>query len=209
MISLNSIRDRCRFPFTGLRFAADGAEIDEPVSPMSLFAEAQQPQPTREGLVIDLYDRLRPSLLTYLGGLGLTLNEAEDVIHDCFVRLFDHLRARQNDQNLRGWMFRVAHNLAMDLFREGRQINRVGADEADLVELLADSSLSPADRAIRDEEIGRLRVALDRLTPQQRSAVLLRAEELRFREIAAILGVSTKRVSELIQRALARLTGDL
>jgi RNA polymerase sigma factor (sigma-70 family) len=51
--------------------------------------------------------------------------------------------------------------------------------------------------------------ALGRLTPQQRAAVLLRAEELRYREIAAVLGVSTKRISELIQRALALLAGNL
>lgn len=209
MTFLNSISDCCLQPFAGLRLAADGAETNRSVSPMSLFAETDQPKPMREAQVIDLYDRLRPSLLTYLGGLGLTLNEAEDIIHDSFIKLFDHLAAKGDDQNLRGWLFRVAYNLAMDLFRDGRRIQSSDVDGVDMLELMVDSSLSPEERTIRNDEIRRLRLALNRLTPQQRSAVLLRAEELRFREIGDVLGVSTKRVSELVQRALARLAGDL
>jgi DNA-directed RNA polymerase specialized sigma24 family protein len=50
--------------------------------------------------------------------------------------------------------------------------------------------------------------AIARLTPQQRYAVLLRSEGLRYREIGEVLGMGTKRVAELIQRALVRLAGD-
>jgi RNA polymerase sigma factor (sigma-70 family) len=162
-------------------FAGEGLGVGRPIVSMSLFAAADEPQPARETQVIELYDRLRPSLLTYLGGLGLTLSEAEDVVH----------------------------NLAMDLFREGRQIHQVDAGSVDPLDMLIDPSFSPEDRAIRNEEHRRMWSALGRLTEQQRSAVLLRAEELRYREIAEILGVSVKRVSELVQRALARLAGDL
>jgi RNA polymerase sigma-70 factor (ECF subfamily) len=196
-------------PLAGLRLALAGAGMDDSLAPMSLFAGTDQPQPVREDQVMDLYDRLRPSLLTYLGGLGITLHEAEDVIHDCFVLLFDHLAAKGEDENLRGWIFRVAHNRAMDLFREGRRIQQAGAEGTDLLAAVIDTSFSPEERAIRSEELRRLRIALCRLTPQQRSAVLLRAEDLRYREISVVLGVSVKRVSELIQRALARLAGDL
>jgi RNA polymerase sigma factor (sigma-70 family) len=64
---------------------------------------------------------------------------------------------------------------------------------------------NPEEHAIQNEEVQRVQSALERLTQQQRAAVMLRAEDLRYREIASVLGVSTKRVSELIQRALVRL----
>lgn len=208
MISVNSIRSVLS-PYVGLRFAADGPGFDGRTAPMSLFAGTAQSQPTRETQVIDLYDRLRPSLITYLAGLGLNVNEAEDIIHDCFVRLYDHLAAKEDDENLRGWLFRVAHNLAIDLFREARRIQQPDPSGINLIEVMVDSSFSPEEHAIKNEEIRRVMSALGRLTPQQRSAVLLRAEELRYREIAAVLGVSTKRVSELVQRALAILAGNL
>lgn len=208
MISVNSIRSVFS-PFAGLRLAMDSPGFDGRTASMSLFADTAQPQPTRETQVMDLYDRLRPSLITYLVGLGLNLNEAEDIIHDSFVRLYDHLAARESDENLRGWLFRVAHNLAIDLFREARRVQQSDPSGINLIEMMIDSSFSPEEHAIKNEEIRRVMSALERLTTQQRSAVLLRAEELRYREIAAVLGVSTKRVSELVQRALAILAGNL
>jgi RNA polymerase sigma-70 factor, ECF subfamily len=196
-------------PLRGLRFAADGPKASTSPSPISLLASVNQPKHSRESLVIDLYDELRPSLLVHLGGLGLNLHESEDVIHDSFLRLFDHLARRQEDQNLRGWLFRVAHNLAMDVFRDGQRVQLPDDEEADPFERMVDAAPNPEQQTIRNQEVSRLRVALKALTQQQRSAVLLRAEELRYREIAAILGVSTKRVSELVHRALVRLAGEL
>jgi RNA polymerase sigma-70 factor (ECF subfamily) len=145
----------------------------------------------------------------YLAGLGLNLNESEDVIHDAFVRLFDHLSAKSDDPNLRGWLFRVAHNLTMDLFREAKRTQQPSLDGVNLLEFVIDSSFGPEENAIKNEEIRKVASALERLTPQQRSAVLLRAEDLRYREIADILGVSIKRVSELVQRALTLLAGNI
>jgi DNA-directed RNA polymerase specialized sigma24 family protein len=142
MISANSIRG-IFCPFTGLRFAAEGSGFDGRAVPMSLFAGTAKPQPTRETVVMDLYyDQLRPSLLTYLAGLGLTLNEAEDVVHDSFIRLFDHLDTKQTDKNLRGWLFRVSHNLAMEMFRAARKI-QPETEGANFLELLIDSTFSP------------------------------------------------------------------
>jgi RNA polymerase sigma-70 factor (ECF subfamily) len=208
MISVNSIRNVLS-PLAGLRLAMAGPGFGDRAVPMSLFAGTTQPQPTLENQVIDLYDQLRPSLITYLAGLGLNVSEAEDIIHDCFVRLYDHLAAKEDDQNLRGWLFRVAHNLAIDLFRDARRVQQPDTAGVNLLEVMIDSSFSPEEHAIKNEEIRRVMSALERLTVQQRSAVLLRAEELRYREIAAVLGVSTKRVSELVQRALAILAGNL
>jgi len=155
-----------------------------------------------------LYDQTRPALLIYLASLGLTLPEAEDAIHDAFIRLYEHLQTKETNANLRGWLFRVCHNRAMDLFREARRIEP-DTEEATVFDLLIDTSLTPEDQAIRAQDIQRVTAALGKLTSQQRAAVLLRAEELRYREIAEVLGVSIKRVSELVHRALAVLAGNL
>lgn len=208
MISACSIRSLSSLT-SGLRLAADTPELDICATSRSLFNVTSQPRPTREVQIMELYDELRPSLLIYLAGLGLNVNESEDVIHDTFVRLFDHFSSRSDDSNLRGWLFRVAHNLAIDLFRETKRIQQSGLDGVNLLEFVTDSSLGPEETAIKNEEIRKVTSALGRLTQQQRSAVLLRAEDLRYREIAAILGVSIKRVSELVQRALTLLAGNL
>jgi len=52
------------------------------------------------------------------------------------------------------------------------------------------------------KRLRRLRSAYAQLTPRQRDCLLLRAEGLRYREIALVLGVSVQRVGEMMQRAI-------
>ena len=179
---------------------------------VSLFAHTEQGGPKRKGQIGELYDQLRPSLMAYLSGLGLYVDEAEDVIQESFLRLVRHRAGEREEENLRGWLFRVAHNLTMDRLRLGNRFVPGGIDhnapDSPMLQI-ADTSLSPEEIAIRREELRRVWAAMGRLTAQQRQAVLLRAEGLRYREIATVLELSTQRVAELVQRALARLAGDV
>lgn len=194
-----------------LRFAADGPS-DGTALPgyVSLFVHSEHGPSKRRNQVVKLYDETRPSLLAYLSGLGLSVDEAEDVIQESFLRLVRHLVNKREEENLRGWLFRVAHNLTMDMFRAGKRYIAESVDEDDSPVLdLADTSLGPEEIAIKREELRRVWAAMGRLTQQQRYAVLLRAEGLRYREISAVLGMNTQRVGELMQRALTRLAGDV
>jgi RNA polymerase sigma-70 factor (ECF subfamily) len=172
-----------------------------------LRADADQANLKGRNHIIELYDSLRPSLFAYLCCLGLSSEEAEDLIQESFLRLVRHLLSEGDEQNLRGWLFRVAHNLSIDLFRSGRKQTETARDD-DFASWV-DPGLNPEEIAIKKEELIRLRAAMARLTAQQRSTVLMRAEGLRYREIAGVLGISVQRVAELVERALTRLAGDL
>lgn len=193
-----------------LRFAADGAGEDLPMpGELSLFAGVDHRGSKMRKRIVDLYDSVRPGLFSYLISLGLDRNQAEDIVHDSFLKLIQHLLHKDDKQDLRGWIFRVAHNLAINLHHSA--YNRLSASLAGdelFLTTFTDSSLNPEELVLRKEELNRVQVAMSRLTQQQRYAVLLRAEGLRFREISGVLGISTQRVGELVQRALARLSGD-
>src|ERR1700674_5241630 len=60
--------------------------------------------------VTTLYRELRQPLLRYLVCLGLSADEAQDVVQDAFLMLHRHLAAGGSKENVRGWVFRVAHN---------------------------------------------------------------------------------------------------
>src|SRR3984893_19116475 len=59
-----------------------------------------------------LYRELRKPLLRYLVSLGLSSDEAQDVVQDAFVSLQRHLAAGGSQENIRSWLYRVAHNRA-------------------------------------------------------------------------------------------------
>jgi RNA polymerase sigma-70 factor (ECF subfamily) len=158
--------------------------------------------------IVEVYDELRPSLLAYLVGLGLVREEAEDVIQDSFLRLIRHLEEHHDEQHLRPWLFRVAHNLTVDQFRSGRyRAAESAVDVSSLENALSCGGLGPEETAIQSQQWHLAQEAIERLTPQQKYAVLLRSEGLRYREIATVLGIGTKRAAELVQRALVRLAG--
>src|SRR5579864_6920567 len=59
-----------------------------------------------------LYRELRKPLIRYLVCLGLSSDEAQDVVQDSFLSLQRHLASGGSQANIRGWLFRVAHNQA-------------------------------------------------------------------------------------------------
>ena len=56
-----------------------------------------------------LYQELRQPLVRYVVCLGLTADEAQDLVQDAFLSLYRHLSAGGSRENIRGWLFRVAH----------------------------------------------------------------------------------------------------
>lgn len=159
--------------------------------------------------IIVLYQALCPSLYSYLSTLGLTADEVEDVIQESFLRLLPHRTNGRREENLRGWLFRVAHNIAMDIHRTNwRTVADTSEDEKRPV---GDSAVDPAPNPeqvyLHEEQLHRMNSALSQLTEQQRNCMMLRAEGLRYREIASVLGISFQRAAELVRRGLEVITG--
>ena len=142
---------------------------------------------------------------------GLSENDAAEGVQETFLRLFEHLRARRNRTNLRGWIFQVARNLIRDEFKSARHKRTEGFDvtgergRGDH----ADPRGNPEEQILRLERLRRLPLSLENLTTQQRECFLLRASGLRYREIAEVLGVGVSNVAELVQRAVDQLREDL
>src|SRR5438105_14919564 len=72
-----------------------------------------------------LYRELRKPLLRYLVCLGLSNDEAQDVVQDAFLSLHRHLVSGGSQENIRSWLFRVAHNRARN--RQNSYDRRFGA----------------------------------------------------------------------------------
>jgi len=155
--------------------------------------------------IIELYDDLRAPLQAYLCCLGMSSDQAEDVIQETFLRLVRH-RLERTEDNLRAWVFRVAHNLSMDVHRFERRWAQSQDDAAHrAIRRRPDPGPSPEEQVILDERMKRFESALVQLTPKQRQCVLLRAEGFRYHEIAGVLGISVQRVGELMQRSISVL----
>jgi RNA polymerase sigma-70 factor (ECF subfamily) len=154
--------------------------------------------------VVALFDQFRDPLLRYLSSFGLAPADGEELIQEVFLSLFQHLHRGKSRENLRGWLFRVAHNLALKRrYRTRRELEaRSAADGGDLA---IDPSPSPEAQVVNSQTQQRLLAVVEALPEQCRRCLFLRAEGLRYREIAGILDMSLGAVSLSLARSLARI----
>jgi RNA polymerase sigma-70 factor, ECF subfamily len=149
------------------------------------------------------YLEWREDVYRYLLLLGLYPPQAQEATQDVFLRLYTTLRKGGDPiQNQRAWVFRTAHNLGLTLIlREARTFPFDGELEA----TLADTSRGPERTVIEREKLRSLHRAIGNLSPQQRQCLRLRAEGLKYEEIATTLGIGVSTVYEFLGRAVTRL----
>src|SRR5580704_6152100 len=137
--------------------------------------------------VIDLFDQFRNPLLRYILSFGLCIHDAEEVAQEVFLALFRHLQQGKSRRNLRGWIFRVAHNLALKQRAANKKLHAALDDDATVVQAKLDATPNPEEQMTSGQTLQRLRTVLRALPEQDRCCLALRAEGLRYREIAATL----------------------
>lgn len=162
--------------------------------------ENQRKHQRLEETVVELYASLRPSLLGYAYQMLGSAGDSEDLVQIAFLRLFDHLQKESAIQNLRSWLYRVVHNLAID------HIRRRGIHELAVASWLSERSLTGNTRSTEDDLIQQQRIeqSLGILNERERHCLMLRAEGLSYQEIGEILGISDKAVSVYLARGLKK-----
>ncbi len=155
--------------------------------------------------VLFLFDSTAPGLFRYVRSLGLDGEASRDVVQEVFLALFHHVRLDRPRDNLKGWLFTVAHNLACKQRAKARR--RLGDFVCPdvLAEIVIDPALNPEERLVETRRQKRLLAVLKALPERDRQCLALRSEGLRYREIAEVLGISLGSISKSLTRSLARL----
>jgi RNA polymerase sigma-70 factor, ECF subfamily len=173
--------------------------------PIASPASAKEaPRPEVE--VVELFDEMRDRLLRYLLALGLSQHDGEEIVQESFLLLFQHLRQGKSRENLRGWIFRVARNLALKQRVANRRLmTREVEFENASPQQNVDRGLNP-EEALRSKQRQRQLLAVVGALPEQdQSCLYMRASGLRYREIARALGISLGSVAASLARSLAKL----
>jgi len=172
----------------------------------SMVLGLMQRTDTLEEKVGQLFELLRDPVYLYLKAVVGDAAEAEDITQETFMRLYRTLHSGQVINNVRFWVFRVAHNLA---FKERERSDRYQEKDArtwdELRQLLPETGPNPEQRVLQMERFKQLHVAMAWLSPQELQCLHLRAEGFRYREIGEILGINTKSAAEFLRRGIRKL----
>lgn len=150
----------------------------------------------------ELYDRYFEAVNRYLRYRMDNTWDADDLTTTVFVKALENFSKYRADGPFSAWIFRIAHNVYVDYMRGRREY----ATNDVMLELAAGSGEGPEEAILQSEELKKLRQMLKDLAVDYRDVVALRyAAELRFAQIAEVLGKSESAVRMLHHRALKQL----
>jgi RNA polymerase sigma-70 factor (ECF subfamily) len=133
-------------------------------------------------------------------------DRADDVVQDTYLRLRRSLQ-KARPENPKAFAFRIAANLARDELRRGQ---RHGELDRSIVEDEPTQAASAGEMAVLDEQLERVRRAVERLPEKcRRVFILRRVEQHSYAEIAALEGISQKTVENQVGRALKLIRASL
>jgi RNA polymerase sigma factor (sigma-70 family) len=145
-------------------------------------------------------------LIRYVKSLGLDLDLARDVVQDGFLKLWE-----QNEKEVRGherqWLFTVCRNRAFDLLRKQKSHD---AKNKSIAREAVGQTASPEEQMMQTSENEKLNQILEVLTPSEQEVLRLKfQQDLSYKEISAITGMTVNHVGVLIHNTVAKLRRTL
>jgi RNA polymerase sigma-70 factor (ECF subfamily) len=151
-----------------------------------------------------LVGQLRPDLHRYCARMVGSVIDGEDVVQDTLARGYYELSALQEMPALRAWLFRIAHNRALDYVR--RYERRMGEPLDEAAAEVMDYESDPEVLLPREQAVTFAVARFVRLVPTQRSCVILKdVLDYSLEEIAAALEISVAAVKAALHRGRTRL----
>jgi len=146
------------------------------------------------------FDQLRPRLHRYCARMVGSVLDGEDIVQEALLRALESGMPDRPIENPEGWLFRIAHNLALDFLR--RRARRADARSEDDVEM----TVHPVDeQARRDAAAATLPVFMQIPALQRSVVILFDVLEYSAEEVGEILGTTVPAVKSSLQRGRSRL----
>jgi RNA polymerase sigma-70 factor (ECF subfamily) len=147
----------------------------------------------------ELIQDIRPELHRYVAHMIGSALDAEDVVQETLAKAYVSLALLNTQSNVRGWLFRVAHNKALDQLRR---------DSNQPLELLDEYPMTAEpEQPLEEKELTTLALsAFLQLAPRQRSCVILKdVLDYSLAEISEMLDATVPEIKAALHRGRTRL----
>jgi RNA polymerase sigma-70 factor (ECF subfamily) len=145
-----------------------------------------------------------PRLISVLSRVTNDRAQAEELASEVFCKLAKRPALFRPGNNLEGWLYRAAMNLAFDRMKASARRRR--HEEAAAVESgrsESSSSENPLENVLRAEQQRNVRLVLSGLKPVCARLLLLRNSGFSYRELAQVLEINPTSVGKLLLRSMA------
>jgi len=167
----------------------------------------------------ELVRRYGDSVLGYLTRMSGSRERAEDLFQETFKRVYEKAHTLRGNR-FKPWLFTIATNVAIDGMRRRRRLQVVSLNQKlDCADgrceglgavAVADNRCEPSQEAIRAEQKEQVQRAVESLPANQRATLMLAYyQQLKYQEVAEVMGCSIGTVKAQMYRALKTLAQRL
>jgi len=171
---------------------AKNATMENDMSEKDIQSQLPQLQASRTQFLA-LVEELRPQLHRYCARMTGSVTEGEDIVQDTVAHAYYELGQLNELPAMRAWLFRIAHNRALDHLRryERRMVEALEEDH----DMVDENALPPEDKLAREQALAAAVSRFMELAPAQRSSVILKdVLDYPLEEISALLDLSVAAV---------------
>ena len=209
---------------------SDKISVNKPDSPPSNSAAAVEPGPISDSELVlrgqrgdtaafeELVSRYRGKVYGLAYGMVRNDQDAQDLCQETFIRAWQSLEAFRGQSSFYTWLYRIVHNLTIDMVRRRSRATMVEFDERIGREETGGEPVAlihklPSDDAHNKDVREAIDRALEQLSPEHREVILLKDfEGLEYKEIAKVVGCSAGTVMSRLfygRRHLQRLLKEV
>lgn len=167
----------------------------------------------------ELVNRYQPMVVKTCLGFVNSLADAEDLAQEVFIEVFESLQGFRSEAKISTWIYRIAVNKSLNqvrkqkrdrIFRSIENFFTTKNEVNEPLQILNRDGENADSNIERSENKRMLKQAINALPENQRIAFILsKYQELSYKEIAEVMGVSLSSVESLLFRAKANLQNYL
>ena len=137
-----------------------------------------------------LYSSFYGKMLVLCKRYAYSDEDAKDILHDGFIKVFQKMESFRNQGSLEGWIRRIMTNSALDYIRKRKEFY-ISTDNSQLENSLSDSQEKEFDNELKNEKAEVILQLIQKLSPKYKAVFNMYAiDNLSHKEIAEELGIN-------------------
>lgn len=151
---------------------------------------------TFEQILIDYQDKIYRLCWSYIRNE----EDRKDLLQNIFMKIWKNLESFNEESSLSTWIYRLSVNTSIDYMRQNKRHRYVSASTNISNLPIVDQSNNVEENFVLSENVKRLHECISQLSFIDKTLTNLYLENLKYREIAGIIGISEKNVSVKLHR---------
>lgn len=152
-----------------------------------------------ESGMIEIIELYRDGLILYINSFTKSIEEAEDIAEDVFLKLLMKKPRYNGKASFKTWLYTIAGNLTKDYWRKNTRSNKVSLDS---VAELSDDEIELERMYLKEEQKIQLHRSMKKLSPEYRQILwLVYFEDMSNKDASKIVGKSVHTTGNLVYKA--------